>query len=215
MMLKDFYAHDDDSGSAAFGHEPRSCFMTPPARAGFPLWPRRLPGTPASVARDCSRFCMLPYVPILGATYGSAAAVQPGPFQAYLISSTLRRGLRRTLPAALAPLISDVPIVLLVLLVLAQVPPSVVTGLRPAGGLFLLHLAAGGLRGVPVLSGADARRGHAADADGAQGRGREPAEPPTRVTSRGRSSLGRCCCRRGGPPPRHTASRCWCPSTRR
>jgi threonine/homoserine/homoserine lactone efflux protein len=85
---------------------------------------------------------MLPHV-ILGATYGFAAAVQPGPYQAYLISSTLTRGLRHTLPAVLAPLISDVPIVLAVLLVLTRVPPSVVTGLRLAGGLFLLHLAVG------------------------------------------------------------------------
>jgi threonine/homoserine/homoserine lactone efflux protein len=80
---------------------------------------------------------------ILGATFGFAAAVQPGPFQAFLISSTLTRGLWHTLPAVLAPLISDVPIVALVLLILTQVPPSVLTGLRLAGGLFLLHLAAG------------------------------------------------------------------------
>ena len=32
---------------------------------------------------------------LLGATYAFAAAVQPGPFQTYLIASTLTRGLRR------------------------------------------------------------------------------------------------------------------------
>ncbi len=80
---------------------------------------------------------------ILGATFGFAAAVQPGPFQAFLISSTLTRGLRHTLPVLLAPLISDIPIIALVLLILTQVPPSVLIGLRLAGGLFLLYLAAG------------------------------------------------------------------------
>lgn len=85
---------------------------------------------------------MLAYV-LLGATYAFAAAVQPGPFQTYLISSTLAHGLRRTLPAVLAPLLSDVPIISLVLLVLTQVPPAVVSALRLAGGVFLLYLAYG------------------------------------------------------------------------
>ena len=84
----------------------------------------------------------MPAYVLLGAVYAFAAAVQPGPFQAYLISSTLAHGLRRTLPAVLAPLLSDVPIISLVLLVLTQVPQSVVSALRLAGGVFLLYLAA-------------------------------------------------------------------------
>ncbi|MBK9210593.1 MAG: hypothetical protein IPL71_20865 [Anaerolineales bacterium] len=47
---------------------------------------------------------------------------QPGSFQTYLISQTLTRGWKRTLPAALAPLISDGPIILICLLLLSQVP---------------------------------------------------------------------------------------------
>jgi len=85
---------------------------------------------------------MLPHV-VLGATYGFAAAVQPGPFQTYLVSSTLSYGLRRTLPGVLAPLLSDVPIVTLVLFVLTRVPPAALLVLRLAGGVFLLYLAAG------------------------------------------------------------------------
>jgi threonine/homoserine/homoserine lactone efflux protein len=85
---------------------------------------------------------MASYV-LLGAAYAFAAAAQPGPFQAYLISSTLTRGWRRTLPAVLAPLLSDIPIIALVLLLLTRVPPPVVDALRLAGGLFLLYLAAG------------------------------------------------------------------------
>jgi threonine/homoserine/homoserine lactone efflux protein len=85
----------------------------------------------------------MPAYILLGATYAFAAAVQPGPFQTYLISSTLTLGWRRTLPAVLAPLLSDIPIVSLVLLVLTRVPPSAVSLLRLAGGVFLLYLAAG------------------------------------------------------------------------
>ena len=88
---------------------------------------------------------MLPYL-IFGASYAFAAAVQPGQFQAYLISRTLANGWRRTLPAVFAPILSDVPIVSLVLVVLTQVPPLFVFVLRLAGGVFLLYLAAGALR---------------------------------------------------------------------
>jgi threonine/homoserine/homoserine lactone efflux protein len=83
---------------------------------------------------------MLGYL-ILGITYAFAAAVQPGPFQTYLISQTLSNGWRRTLPAAFAPLLSDWPIITLVLLVLSQVPAWLAQALQFAGGLFLLYLA--------------------------------------------------------------------------
>ena len=84
---------------------------------------------------------MTSYV-LLGVAYAFAAAAQPGPLQAYLISATLTRGWRRTLPAVLAPLLSDIPIIALVLLVLTRVPPPVADALRLAGGVFLLYLAA-------------------------------------------------------------------------
>ncbi len=85
---------------------------------------------------------MFHYV-ILGITFAFAAVVQPGPFQTYLVSQSLSRGWRRTLPAAFAPLISDGPIILLVLLILVNIPPSLVDLLRLAGGIFLLYLAYG------------------------------------------------------------------------
>ncbi len=88
---------------------------------------------------------MLIYV-VQGITYGFAAGVQPGSFQTYLITQALRHGWRRTLPAIFAPLISDGPIIALVLLVLSQVPSSLVRVLHLAGGLFVLYLAAGAFR---------------------------------------------------------------------
>jgi threonine/homoserine/homoserine lactone efflux protein len=78
-----------------------------------------------------------------GLGYGLAAASQPGPFQTYIISQTLTRGWKRTLPAALAPLVSDGPIILLCVLVLSQVPKWLQRGLYIAGGLFILYLAYG------------------------------------------------------------------------
>jgi threonine/homoserine/homoserine lactone efflux protein len=78
---------------------------------------------------------------VQGIGYGFAAAVQPGPFQTYIISQTLKSGWRRTLPAALAPLVSDGPIIVLVLLVLSQVPYWFQRILYVAGGLFVIFLA--------------------------------------------------------------------------
>jgi threonine/homoserine/homoserine lactone efflux protein len=78
-----------------------------------------------------------------GIGYGFAAAAQPGPFQTYLISQSLIRGWRRSLPAALAPLISDGPIIALCLFVLSQVPDWFQRFLYIAGGSFVLYLAHG------------------------------------------------------------------------
>jgi len=88
---------------------------------------------------------MLRYL-IFGITYAFAAAVQPGPFQSYLVSQTLSKGWRHTLPAAFAPLLSDGPIIVLVLLVLTNMPGGLVQILQVAGGIFLLYLAAGAFR---------------------------------------------------------------------
>lgn len=83
-----------------------------------------------------------------GSGYGFAAAVQPGPFQTYLISHTLTKGWQRTLPAAFAPLISDGPIITLCLLVLSQVPLWLQRVLYIAGGLFVLYLAYGAYKAL-------------------------------------------------------------------
>jgi threonine/homoserine/homoserine lactone efflux protein len=78
-----------------------------------------------------------------GLTLGFAAGAQPGPFQTYLINQTLSQGWRRTWIAAFAPLVSDGPIVALVLLALSQVPDWFQRVLQIVGGLFVLYLAWG------------------------------------------------------------------------
>jgi threonine/homoserine/homoserine lactone efflux protein len=83
---------------------------------------------------------MLHYL-ILGITFAFAAAVQPGPLQAYLISQSVSKGYRHTLPAAFSPLMSDGPIIVLVLFLLSNLPRWLVNVLQLAGGFFLLYLA--------------------------------------------------------------------------
>jgi len=84
---------------------------------------------------------MLKYV-LIGGGFAFAAAAQPGPLQAFLLSRVASAGWRRTLPAALAPVISDGPIALLVLTVLHHVAGGIERSLRGAGGLVLLYFAA-------------------------------------------------------------------------
>ena len=81
-----------------------------------------------------------------GIGFGFAAASQPGPFQTYLISQSISQGWRRTLPSALAPLLSDGPIIALCLLALSQVPIWMAQVLYAVSGLFILYLAWGALR---------------------------------------------------------------------
>jgi len=88
---------------------------------------------------------MWPYL-LQGLALGLAAAVQPGPFMTYLISQTLSRGFRRAWVAALAPLLSDGPIIAFSLLVLSQLPGWLQQALNLAGGLFILYLAWGAYR---------------------------------------------------------------------
>jgi len=78
---------------------------------------------------------------LLGVGLAFASAVQPGTLQAYYLSGVAQHGWKRTLPAALAPLLSDGPVALLALLVLTQLPEVVSRGLRAAGGVLLLVLA--------------------------------------------------------------------------
>jgi threonine/homoserine/homoserine lactone efflux protein len=83
---------------------------------------------------------MLEYL-LIGSGFAFAAAIQPGPLQAFLLSSVAQKGWRRTLPAAFCPLLSDGPIVLLVLFALNRIPEGMSRVLQAAGGIFLLYLA--------------------------------------------------------------------------
>jgi threonine/homoserine/homoserine lactone efflux protein len=83
---------------------------------------------------------MLEYI-FVGCSFGFAAAVQPGPLMAFLLSSVTSKGWKHTMPASFSPLISDGPIALLVLLVLKNLPYQVTHYLQFAGGFLLLYLA--------------------------------------------------------------------------
>jgi len=84
---------------------------------------------------------LLPFL-VSGLSLGIAAGISPGPLLAFLIAQTLRHGLREGLRVAIAPIISDAPIVVLCIFVISKV-----TALGPAlawisilGGIFVGYL---------------------------------------------------------------------------
>jgi threonine/homoserine/homoserine lactone efflux protein len=78
-----------------------------------------------------------------GITLALYATIMPGPLQAFLISYVLKNGWKRTLPSAFAPIMTDGPILALILFLLTQTPQWFLDMLRIAGGLFILYLARG------------------------------------------------------------------------
>lgn len=78
---------------------------------------------------------------IFGITYAFACVVQPGPFQAFLFTQSLTTGWRKTIPLVFAPLLSDVPVIIFVLVLLTNVPHEILQILQCMGGVFLLYLA--------------------------------------------------------------------------
>lgn len=75
------------------------------------------------------------------ATIGFSAGVTPGPLQAVFLSYAIKSGWKKALPAAFAPIVSDGPVILLVLLLLNNVSDTFIHVLQIGGALFLLYLA--------------------------------------------------------------------------
>jgi len=78
---------------------------------------------------------------IQGLALGISASAAPGPFQTYLVNQTLLSGWRKSITISFAPLIADIPIVLISVLLLDQVPTSLMDWISAAGGCFILYIA--------------------------------------------------------------------------
>lgn len=78
---------------------------------------------------------------IAGLTLGFAAGVSPGPLLTLVITRTLARGLGAGVRVAIAPLLTDLPIILVTVTFFAILPPLLEKVLTVAGGIFVLYLA--------------------------------------------------------------------------
>jgi threonine/homoserine/homoserine lactone efflux protein len=77
---------------------------------------------------------------IAGLTLGFSAGISPGPLMTLVMTTTLARGLVAGLRVAIAPLISDAPIILATMLIFRALPRWAEIGLTAAGGLFVVYL---------------------------------------------------------------------------
>jgi threonine/homoserine/homoserine lactone efflux protein len=85
---------------------------------------------------------------IAGLVYGLSAGFSPGPLMALVISQTLKHGTREGVKVAMAPLITDLPIILVSLLVLTRLTDfkTVLGVISIIGGIFVAYLAYGNFR---------------------------------------------------------------------
>ena len=85
---------------------------------------------------------------VLGLTLGFAAGITPGPLSTLVVTASLRSGLAGGLRVALAPLITDLPIVILAVFALNRLPDWTLPAITAAGGLVVIYM------GVDILRSA-------------------------------------------------------------
>ena len=86
-----------------------------------------------------------------GAVFGLAAGFAPGPLLALVLARSMRYGAREGVKVAVAPLVSDPPIVLLAVFVFARVATTdpILGVVALAGGVLLVYLAVEIVRAPP------------------------------------------------------------------
>ena len=84
----------------------------------------------------------------MGAVFGLTAGISPGPLLTLVISETLRHNKKEGVKIAVAPLITDIPIVLLTIFFLSRMASSdIILGLISIfGGIFIAYLGYDSIR---------------------------------------------------------------------
>jgi threonine/homoserine/homoserine lactone efflux protein len=86
---------------------------------------------------------------LLGLSLGLGAGLAPGPLLALVVRTTLQDGAAAGVRVAFSPLITDVPIIVIALLVAATLPEAALGALGIAGGAFVIWLGIEALREQP------------------------------------------------------------------
>lgn len=109
---------------------------------------------------------------LLALSLGITSGLSPGPLLTLVISSALERGVAAGVRVAVAPLVTDLPIIVLTVLVTTRLPPIWLEMLGSAGGVVVIYLgirtwrraAAGSLRPGRISGASDTWRGVAVNA---------------------------------------------------
>ena len=86
---------------------------------------------------------------LLGFSLGLGAGLAPGPLLALVIRATLQDGLAAGIRIAFSPLITDVPIILVAVLLASSLPEAALDALGVVGGAFVIWLGIEALRESP------------------------------------------------------------------
>ena len=87
---------------------------------------------------------------LLGLSLGLGAGLAPGPLLALVIRTALQDGAAAGVRVAFTPLLTDVPIILVAVLLAASLPEEVLGALGIAGGAFVVWLGIEALRDEPA-----------------------------------------------------------------
>jgi len=78
---------------------------------------------------------------LFGVTLGLAAGLNPGPLLTLVITATLRRGFAAGARVAMVPLVTDIPLIVISMLAVRQLPASWRAGIGIVGGAVVVLLA--------------------------------------------------------------------------
>jgi threonine/homoserine/homoserine lactone efflux protein len=87
---------------------------------------------------------------LLGFSLGLGAGLAPGPLLALVIRSTLQDGIAAGTRIACSPLITDIPIIVLAVVLASSLPDGALGALGVAGGGFVIWLGVEALRESPA-----------------------------------------------------------------
>jgi threonine/homoserine/homoserine lactone efflux protein len=93
---------------------------------------------------------------LLGLSLGLGAGLAPGPLLALVIRTALQDGAAAGVRVAFSPLVTDVPIILVAVLLAASLPEEALGALGVAGGAFVVWLGIEALREDPAAAEAAA-----------------------------------------------------------
>lgn len=77
---------------------------------------------------------------LLAATLGLGSGLSPGPLLTLVIKATLERGFMAGARVASAPLVTDLPIIVVSVFFLTRIPDSALSGISVVGGVFVVYL---------------------------------------------------------------------------
>ena len=91
---------------------------------------------------------------LLGLSLGLGAGLAPGPLLALVIRSALQDGIAAGVRVALSPLVTDVPVIVVAVVLASSLPEGALGVLAVAGGGFVIWLGVDALRASPAPAGA-------------------------------------------------------------